>query len=112
RIHAALQPRAIKSTFDTPSKTLIPWMRVISSIEVWAVTISYFCYGYVAWIFFSWFFLYLARVRGLNLKASSFYASLPPLAMVAGCLLGGLLNDFITKHRGPRLGRCGVAVVG
>lgn len=94
------------------SKALVPWARVLRSGEVWAITVSYFCYGYVAWIFFSWFFLYLARVRGLNLKASAFYAALPPLAMVGGCLAGGILNDWITKNRGPRLGRCGVAVVG
>jgi len=25
-------------------------------------------FGYVAWIFFSWFFIYLAKVRGLDLK--------------------------------------------
>jgi ACS family glucarate transporter-like MFS transporter len=73
---------------------------------------SYFSFGYVAWIFFSWFYRYLATVRGLNLKASAFYAMLPFLAMAAACPLGGIINDRITKSRGPRLGRCGVAVVG
>ena len=43
--------------------------------------LSYFCFGYTAWIFFSWFFIYLAQVRGLNLKSSAFYAMLPPVAM-------------------------------
>jgi len=31
--------------------------------------------------------------------------------MLAGCLLGGTINDRITKLHGPRLGRCGVAVI-
>ncbi len=53
------------------SGELVPWKRVVRSREVWAVTISYFCYGYVAWIFFSWFYRYLAKVRGLDLKASA-----------------------------------------
>src|ERR1700722_16110508 len=91
------------------SKALVPWRRVIRSREVWAVTISYFCYGYVAWIFFSWFYRYLAKVRGLDLKASAFYSMLPFLAMLVCCLLGGTLNDRLTKWRGPRLGRCGLA---
>src|SRR5205823_7851299 len=39
----------------------VPLTRVLKSKEVWAVTVSYFCYGYTAWIYFSWFFLYLAR---------------------------------------------------
>jgi len=88
---------------------LVPWKRVAQSREVWAVTISYFCYGYVAWIFFSWFYRYLAKVRGLDLKTSAFYSMLPFLAMLGGCLLGGTVNDRLTQWRGPRLGRCGLA---
>ena len=92
-----------------PAVALVPWKRVVRSREVWAVTISYFCYGYVAWIFFSWFYRYLAKVRGLDLKASAFYSMLPFLAMLVCCLLGGVVNDRLTKWRGPRLGRCGLA---
>src|SRR5437899_275355 len=90
---------------------LMPWSRVMRSGEVWALTISYFCYGYVAWMFFSWFYRYLSKVRGLDLKASAFYSMLPFLAMLAGCLLGGWINDRLTKSRGPRVGRCGIAVI-
>ena len=93
------------------AESLVPWKRVVSSREVWAVTISYFCYGYVAWIFFSWFYRYLAKVRGLDLKASAFYSMLPFLAMLVCCLIGGAVNDRLTKRHGPRLGRCGVAAV-
>ena len=89
----------------------MPWSRVLRSGEVWALTISYFCYGYVAWLFFSWFYRYLSKVRGLDLKASAFYSMLPFLAMLVGCLLGGWINDHLTKLRGPRLGRCGIAVL-
>jgi ACS family glucarate transporter-like MFS transporter len=88
---------------------LVPWGVVLRSREVWAVTVSYFCFGYTAWIFFSWFFIYLAQVRGLNLKASAFYAMLPPVAMSVCSLLGGAISDRLTKWRSPRLGRCGLA---
>ncbi len=91
------------------AKTLVPWVRVVKSREVWAVTFSYFCYGYVAWIFFSWFYRYLAKVRGLDLKTSAVYSMLPFLAMLVCCLVGGTANDYLTKHYGARLGRCGVA---
>ncbi len=96
------------SAGDVPS-ALVPWRRVAQSKEVWAVTLSYFCYGYVAWIFFSWFYRYLAKVRGLDLKTSAFYSMLPFLAMLVSCLLGGMLNDRLTKWKGPRLGRCFLA---
>jgi MFS transporter, ACS family, glucarate transporter len=90
-------------------KDLVSWVRVVQSKEVWAVTVSYFCYGYIAWIFFSWFYRYLAKVRGLDLKASAFYTMLPFLAMLVCCLLGGTINDRLTKWQGLRVGRCGLA---
>lgn len=90
---------------------LVSWNVVLKSKEVLAITFSYFSFGYVAWIFFSWFFIYLARVRGLNLKASAFYAMLPPLAMAIGSIVGGLASDRLTRWKGARLGRCVLACV-
>ena len=101
--------RSDVSNLVSPKATLVPWTRVLQSKDVWAVTISYFCYGYAAWIFFSWFYIYLAKVRGLDLKASAVYGTLPFLAMALACPLGGILSDRITKSSGARLGRCGVA---
>lgn len=87
----------------------IPWSVILRSKEVWLITLSYFCFGYVAWIFFSWFYLYLFKIRGLDLKSSAFYSALPPLAMVVCSLLGGIINDKLSKRRGKRAGRCGIA---
>jgi ACS family glucarate transporter-like MFS transporter len=91
---------------------LISWGRMFESKEVLAVTLSYFAFGYVAWIFFSWFYIYLAEVRGLNLKASALYSMLPFIAMAVCSPLGGLISDAISKSKGPRAGRSGVAVFG
>jgi len=77
--------------------------------SVWGLTASYFCYGYVAYIFFTWFFLYLVRVRGLDLKSSSFYAMLPFAAMSSCSALGGWISDRVTRRKGGYAGRCGVA---
>jgi MFS transporter, ACS family, glucarate transporter len=95
-----------------PTHKLVPWKRILRSKEIWAVTAAYFCYGYVAWIFFSWFYRYLAKVRGLDLKTSALYSMLPFLAMLAACLIGGVVNDRLTRWRGPRLGRCILAAFG
>jgi MFS transporter, ACS family, glucarate transporter len=91
------------------SSKLVPWSRVLTSKDVFAVTVSYFCFGYVAYIFFSWFYIYLAQVRGLNLKSSAFYAMLPALAMAVFCVIGGKLSDALTRSHGPRIGRCVLA---
>jgi MFS transporter, ACS family, glucarate transporter len=90
----------------------VPWREILKHREVWLITLSYFGYGYVAWIFFAWFFIYLARVRGMNLKSSAFYATLPFLAMAIGCAVGGVFADFLTKRVSRKAGRCGVAAFG
>src|SRR5581483_8172160 len=97
------------SKSDSEDQPLIAWSSILKSREVWAITLSYFSFGYVAWIFFSWFYLYLAQVRNLNLKASAFYAMLPFLAMAACCPLGGFISDRLTKKWGARVGRCYLA---
>ncbi len=102
---------ADESARDITRNSLVAWTTVLTSKEVLAVTLSYFCYGYVAWIFFSWFYIYLAEVRGLDLKASGWYATLPFLAMAVTCPLGGLINDALTARFSARAGRCGVGAV-
>jgi MFS transporter, ACS family, glucarate transporter len=96
---------------EPPAHEPSRWGIILASKDVWAVTLSYFCFGYVSWIFFSWFFIYLAKVRGLELKASAFYSTLPFLAMAAGCFLGGWISDGLAKRSGKRVGRCGLAAL-
>jgi ACS family glucarate transporter-like MFS transporter len=96
----------------TARAAALPWRAIIANPQVAIVTFSYFCYGYVAYIFFTWFFTYLNTVRGLNLKASAFYATLPFLAMAAGSSLGGIAGDWLSHRVGRYAGRCGVGAVG
>jgi len=105
RIQSGLPP-----SMATHKPTLVSWGRMLRSREVLAVTLSYFSFGYVAWIFFSWFYIYLAEVRGLNLRASALYSMLPFIAMAVCSPIGGVLSDAITRSKGARAGRSGVAV--
>ena len=84
----------------------LPWRRILSDPNIWAVTFSYFSYGYAAYIFFTWFFIYLNSVRHLDIKTSAQYNMLPPFAMAVGSLLGGWISDRLTKKFGKRVGRC------
>jgi MFS transporter, ACS family, glucarate transporter len=103
QIHAGLTNRSTKS---------LSWRAIFSSRDVLLLTLSYFAYGYSAYIFFTWFFIYLSRVRGLDLKASSYYSMLPFLAMAVCSPLGGWLSDRISQRFGKRAGRCGLAIAG
>lgn len=85
------------------------WREIILDRQVAILTASYFCYGYVAYIFFTWFFKYLSDVRGMNLKSSALYATLPFIAMAVASSLGGFASDKLVTRYGPRVGRCGLA---
>ena len=111
-IRDSATPDAVTAPARSQSTEKVSWRTILSSREVWAVTAAYFSYGYVAWIFFTWFFTYLAEVRGLNLKASLFYTTLPFIAMAICSSLGGAISDALTKRYGQRFGRCGIAIFG
>jgi ACS family glucarate transporter-like MFS transporter len=87
------------------------WGAIFSNRDVLAVAFSYFCFGYTAYIFLSWFFIYLNKVRGLDLKSSSYYSMLPFLAMAGGSTFGGWLSDALTKKHGKKIGRCRLASI-
>jgi MFS transporter, ACS family, glucarate transporter len=87
-------------------RSAIPWRGILTSPSILAVSASYFTYGYVSWIFFSWFYLYLAEVRGLSLRTSAIYSIFPFAAMTLGSLIGGLISDWLARRFGARAGRC------
>jgi MFS transporter, ACS family, glucarate transporter len=89
-----------------------PWGAVLRNRHIGLVTLSYFAYGYSAFIFFSWFFIYLNKVRGLDLKSSAFYSMLPFLAMATCSPVGGWISDMVMRRYGKRAGRCGIGVFG
>lgn len=105
-IAAGLPPN---SRADAPP---LPWAAILKNSTVWLISFSYFAYGYAAYIFFTWFFIYLSEVRHLNLRQSALYTTLPFVAMAISSPLGGLVSDRLTRRAGKRLGRCGVAVFG
>lgn len=90
----------------------VKWLSLVKDGQVLLLTFSYFCFGYVAYIFFTWFYTYLKENRGLDLKASALYAALPFIAITIFSTFGGMLSDWICKRSSKRLGRCGVAGVG
>ena len=101
-IRAALPRKVI----DQPPT---PWRVILANRSVAALSLSYFTFGYAAYIFFSWFFIYLSKVRSLDLKSSSFYGMLPFIAMAITSPLGGIISDKLSKRYGKRWGRCSVA---
>jgi ACS family glucarate transporter-like MFS transporter len=86
-------------------KPPVPWSAMLRSRTMLLLTFACFSFGYIAWIFLGWFYLYMAQARGLNLKASAVYTMFPFLAMTFCCLAGGVINDSIASRHGLRAGR-------
>ena len=104
-------PTPAEAVAHKSDQTGISWGAIFHRRDLAALMVGYFSFGYVAWIFFSWFFLYMAQVRGFDLKASARFAMLPFLSMTIFCLAGGALSDRLTRSYGLRVGRCALAAL-
>ncbi len=117
--HPAVSPSELMEIYEgldyappTPAADQAPvisWRAILHRRDLAALTAGYFSFGYIAWIFFSWFFIYMAQVRGFDLKASADYAMMPFLSMTVCCLAGGILSDRLSRRFGLRVGRCALA---
>jgi ACS family glucarate transporter-like MFS transporter len=87
----------------------ISWRAIFSRRDLAALMVGYFSFGYIAWIFFSWFFLYMAQVRGFDLHTSALFTMLPFISMTVCCLAGGLISDLLRERYGLRAGRNALA---
>ena len=103
--------KAQSASQHQPTAKAVPWGSILRRRDLPALMIAYFCFCYVAWIYFSWFFLYMSQVRGFDMKASARYTMLPFLSITICCFLGGVLSDRLTRRYGMRVGRCGIASV-
>jgi ACS family glucarate transporter-like MFS transporter len=89
-----------------------PWPALLRSKSLWCVTAAYFTIGYIAYLYFSWFYLYLVNVRGFSLTHGGFYGSLPFLTAAVVAPLAGWLSDHLSQRYGKRTGRCLLGSVG
>jgi ACS family glucarate transporter-like MFS transporter len=105
----------ISSKDDGPaSKTFgqVPWKAFVRTPTVWWLVLSYTCLGYVAYVYMSWFYLYLVNVRGFGELRGAFFASAPFIAMTIFCPLGGWVTDRLAHSLGINAGRAYAGALG
>jgi ACS family glucarate transporter-like MFS transporter len=83
----------------------IPWAALRGTPTVWWLAMSYGCLGYVAYVYMSWFYLYLVNVRGFTVLRGGFFSALPFLAILVSCPLGGWTTDRLAVRYGVTIGR-------
>lgn len=94
---------------ESPS---IPWNALKHTPTVWWLVLSYSCLGYVAYVYMSWFYLYLVNVRGFDVLRGGFFAAAPFLAILVSCPLGGWITDRLATRYGITKGRRTVGMAG
>jgi ACS family glucarate transporter-like MFS transporter len=90
----------------------LPWAALSRTPTVWWLVLSYSCLGYVAYVYMSWFYLYLVNVRGFSVLIGGFYAAAPFLAILVSCPLGGWATDRLALRYGITIGRRSVGMAG
>ena len=89
------------------------WPAILKNRSVWALSATYFCYGWVLWMYLSWLPTYLVEERGFTMLEMGFAASVPLLAATAANALGGWISDSLAVRWGDlRRGRVTVSVAG
>jgi sugar phosphate permease len=76
----------------------VPWMPLFK--RMMPVTITYFCYGWILWLFLSWIPQYFLHNYQLDMKKSAVFSAGVFFAGVIGDALGGIVSDHLLKKTG------------
>jgi MFS transporter, ACS family, glucarate transporter len=102
-------PAGLRSERPTGS---IPWLALRRTPTVWWLVLSYSCLGYVAYVYMSWFYLYLVNVRGFDVLIGGQFAAAPFFAILIFCPLGGWATDRLARSLGLTRGRRSIGMIG
>jgi MFS transporter, ACS family, glucarate transporter len=83
----------------------VPWVNILATRSIWGLMIGHFCLVYPVYIFFTWFFVYVMKARGMTITKASFWTSAPFVANVLMVPLWGWLSDRAVEKLGKRTGR-------
>jgi ACS family glucarate transporter-like MFS transporter len=102
----------VEKVTESGKPPAVPWRMFARTPAVWWLVASYTCLGYVAYIYMSWFYLYLVNVRGFDLLRGGLYAAAPFVAMLVFCPLGGWMTDRLAARCGVTAGRVWAGMAG
>ncbi len=104
---------AAGSIYDDHSHRSVPWLRLLTSSNLWATYLTAALVSY-SWYFYVTFLpLYLKEQFGFNFDQSAYLTGLPLLVGGVSCLLGGRLSDYLISRTGnKRWGRSIFGLVG
>ena len=115
--HARVNKEELKVIGEAAGKAStalrVPWRRIMRSRDLWFLSVMYFCYGWVLWMYLFWFPTYLVEARHFNQLKMGMGTSMPLLAATVTNVAGGWISDKLTRRWSDlRRGRLAVSKIG
>jgi ACS family glucarate transporter-like MFS transporter len=92
--------------------TEVPWIKILTSVSVWALILGYGFQGYAFYVYYNWFYFYAVKVRGLDIMHAAAWTSAPFLAMAVLSPVGGWFSDRVARISDRRKGRLAAVWIG
>lgn len=83
----------------------IPWRAVLTHPQVWLLGFILSCSAFNSYLYFFWFPTYLKKARGCEDLEAGWLSSLVLAGGAIGCMSGGFIIDWLTRHTADRF-RC------
>jgi sugar phosphate permease len=80
----------------------IPWLKLLTSLNVWSLCLMYGFVGFSGNFITNLLPLYLADNRKLTARETTSLSGLPLAFGAVSCVLGGFLSDFVSRRWGSR----------
>jgi MFS family permease len=82
----------------------VPWRRILTSANLWALCLMYFCASYGWYFFITYYYNFLEEQYGVDPKslAGWLYKGSPLIVGAMACLTGGVLTDWFIRRTGNR----------
>jgi len=92
----------------------VPWLKIISSPNLWALCGMYFCQAYGWYFYITYLPRFLEVQHGVAPKSivGAIYKGGPLWMGAIGCLVGGCVTDWLVRRTGRRFGRKSIGVCG
>src|SRR5438105_3992606 len=71
----------------------VPWGAILHSRDLWYLSVMYFCYGWVLWMYLTWLPTYFIEARSFTQLRVGIATSLPLLAATVTNATGGWISE-------------------
>ncbi|XP_063230676.1 sialin-like isoform X2 [Bacillus rossius redtenbacheri] len=83
----------------TTTPHVVPWLSILTSVPVWSSILVHFGVTWVLNFFLLLIPQYSKHILHFSIKANGFYSALPYVANWVGCVLSGILSQWLQRRQ-------------